>query len=170
MESGRKCSRFAIGSQIRGVGGRNIFWVSFFQEGRKPNRKSETEPESPKTEPVTVYKETGETGTEETETAVCKKWYLCTVRKWVKLNRAEVLVPPFESSPRDLQNGHGLAFQGVSRKLDFCFSSFPVSSFEPISKKKTKNPNKVITRISDFSVARECKDPKELENNQKERG
>ena len=94
------------------------------QDGRKPNRKSETEPESPKTEPVTIYKETGETGTEETETAVCKKWYLCTVRKWVKLNRAEVLVPPFESSPRDLQNGHGFAFQGVSRKLDFCFSGF----------------------------------------------
>ena len=45
-------------------------WVSvrlpgvgrFQQEGRKPNRKSETEPESPKTEPVAVYKETGETG------------------------------------------------------------------------------------------------------------
>ena len=44
-----------------------------FQEGRKPNQKSETEPESPKTEPGTVYKETGETRTEETETAVCKK-------------------------------------------------------------------------------------------------
>ena len=33
-----------------------------YQEGRKPNRKSETEPESPKTEPVAVYKETKETG------------------------------------------------------------------------------------------------------------
>ena len=89
---------------------------SSIQEGRKPNRKSETEPESPKTEPVTVYKETGETGTEETETAVCKKWYLCTDLKWVKSNRAEVLVPPSESAPRDLQNGHGfsaLVFQGV---------------------------------------------------------
>ena len=43
------------------------------------------------------------------------------------------------------------------------------SSFEPTSK-KTKNPDKAITRISNFSVARECKDPKELENNQKERG
>ena len=32
------------------------------QEGRKPNWKSETEPESPKTEPVAVYNETGETG------------------------------------------------------------------------------------------------------------
>ena len=32
------------------------------QDGRKPNRKSETESESPKTEPVSVYKETGETG------------------------------------------------------------------------------------------------------------
>ena len=30
---------------------------------------------------------------EETETAVCKKWYLCTDLKWVKLNRAGVLVP-----------------------------------------------------------------------------
>ena len=89
------------------------------QEGRKPNRKSETEPESPKTEPVAVYKETGET-----ETAVCKKSYLCTDLKWVKLNRTEVLVPPFESAPRDLQNGHGLVFQGVSRKLDFWFSGF----------------------------------------------
>jgi len=49
------------------------------------------------------------------------------------------------------------------------FLVFPVSSFEPISK-KTKNPDKAITRISNFSVARECKDPKELENNQKERG
>ena len=35
--------------------------VPVFQEGRKPNWKSETELESPKTEPVAVYKETGET-------------------------------------------------------------------------------------------------------------
>ena len=85
-------------------------------EGRKPNRKSETEPESPETELVAVYKETGETETEETETAVCKKWYLCTDLKWVKLNRTEVLVPPSESALRDQQNGHGfsaLVFQGV---------------------------------------------------------
>ena len=78
------------------------------QEGRKPNRKSETEPESPKTEPVTVYKETGETGTEETETAVCKKWYLCTVRKWVKLNRAEVLVPPSDAEFCAFSENQGL--------------------------------------------------------------
>ena len=70
---------------------------------RKPNRLLFTEkPEKPETE--------------ETETAACKKWYLRTDLKWVKLNRAEVLVPPSESAPRDLQNGHGfsaLAFQGV---------------------------------------------------------
>ena len=41
-------------------------WVSRLEnriaQGRKPNWKSETEPESPTTEPVAVYKETGETG------------------------------------------------------------------------------------------------------------
>ena len=34
----------------------------------------------------------------------------------------------------------------------------PVSGFEPTSK-KTKHPEKAITRVSDFSVARECKHP-----------
>ena len=70
---------------------------------RKPNRLRLTKkPEKPETE--------------ETETAVCKKWYLCTDLKWPKLNRAEVLVPPSEGAPRDLQNEHGfsaLLFQGV---------------------------------------------------------
>ena len=54
-----------------------------------------------------------------------QKVLLCTVRKWVKLNRTGVLVPPFESAPRDLQNGHGLAFQGPPLSLFlFLFSFF----------------------------------------------
>ena len=74
---------------------------------RKPNRNLR----KPNRLRFTKKKEKPET--EETETAVCKMWYLCTVWKWVKLNLAEVLVPPFESAPQDLQNGHGLVVQGV---------------------------------------------------------
>ena len=94
-------------------------WVTAIlnmQEGRKPNRKSETDPESLKTDRFRFTKKPEKPETEETETVVRKKLYLCTDLKRVKLNRADVLVPPSESAPRDLQNGHGfraLAVQGV---------------------------------------------------------
>ena len=75
-----------------------------------------TEPESPKPNRLrfTTKPEKPETG--ETETAVYKKWYLGTDIKWVKWRRREVIPPPFESSRRDLKNGHGSGpglFKGI---------------------------------------------------------
>ena len=51
-------------------------------------------------------------------------------------------------------------------------SGFLVFQFKVLNQLKTKQKqkDKAITRISNFSVARECKDPEDLENNSKERG
>ena len=67
-----------------------------------------------------------------------------------------------------LEGSHGTWGLRLWEKVE-PFSVYPISSFEPISK-ENKKTDKAISRISNFSVARECKDPKELENNQKERG
>ena len=51
----------------------------------------------------------------------------------------------------------GLEKKGIWYKGKILFSAYPNSGIEQTT--KNKNPDKAVTRISNFSVARECKDP-----------
>ena len=139
------------------------------QEGLKPNRKSETEPESPKTEPVAVYIETGETGNRRNRNR--------GLQKVVPLHRPEVdLVKSCRGlsttiRKRSARSTKWAWFQclGFPRGLEeagflvFWFFRFPVLNQ---LQKKLKTSRQGHHSNSNFSVARECKDPKGLENNQ----
>ena len=120
------------------------------QEGRKTNGKSETEPESPKTEPIAVYKETGETRNRRNRNR--------GLQKVVPLHRPEV---------GQIESCRGLStiirkrsarstkwtWFGLPRGLEE--AAFLFFQFNVLNKLKQKaKKNKTITRISNSSVAR----------------